>query len=239
MSDQKESSSQVNSHPTLRKISRVDYTGLDSSTGRYDYKERFYSCRNTQNTEGLWSLSTSPSSTASTSPTTAVPLSVELSCSTLNYTEPSVFDTSDSSHTIIVNTMEDDTTVAKRDEEEVDTAEEDEQWEVLEDELSDFLEENSTVPLNSQDIDKYIERLEEYRRGYKRVERALKKKVSNSYYSTYYVNRLDQILYKIKDCIKEAKNSKIRLRENESKLEYNDRTLKERQMREVAKNECN
>ena len=90
----------------------------------------------------------------------------------------------------------------------------------------------SSLPLNSNDIDKYIERLEEYRRGYKRIERALKKKVSTNYYELNYNYRLNQVLYKIKDCIRHAMESKLKLRENESQLEIDARNLKERQMRE-------
>ena len=70
MNNQNSSSQNNNEYRVLRDISRVDYTGLDSTTGRYDYRERFYTCRGSTSAQGLWSLSTSPSSSASTSPTT-------------------------------------------------------------------------------------------------------------------------------------------------------------------------
>ena len=233
MSDQNPSSSQGdNNNPNLRDIPRFNYKGLDSTTGRYNYKERFYSCRVSQSTQGLWSLSTSPSSSRSTSPTTPVPISVEVSHSILTPIVQSVFDISGILHNNS-NTMEEtDGVFAKQEDEVFDTTDEDEQWEVLEDELGDFLDENSSLPLNSDDIDKYIERLEEYRRGYKLLDRAIKKKVSVNYYATRYHQSLDQVLYKIKGCIKHAKDSKVKLRDHETKLVHNDRSLKERQLNE-------
>ena len=72
----------------------------------------------------------------------------------------------------------------------------------------------------------------EYRRGYKRIERALKKKDSTNYYDLYYNHRLNQVLYRIKDCIRLAIESKLKLRGNESQLEIITRNIKERQMRE-------
>ena len=196
MSDQNPSSSQGdNNNPNLRDIPRFNYTGLDSTTSRYNYKERFYSCRGSQSTQGLWSLSTSPSSSRSTSPTTPVPISVEISHSILTPIVQSVFDISGILHNS--NTMEDTEGAIEKTEDEVfDTTEEDEQWEVLEDELGDFLDENSSLPLNSDDIDKYIERLEEYRRGYKLLDRAIKKKVSVNYMPLVIISHL------IKFCIK-------------------------------------
>ena len=225
MSNQYPESSQGNNQSRLRNIARVDYTGQDT-TGRYDYRERFYSCRGSQSTQGLWSLSTSSSSSRSTSPTPVVPLSVELAAAIL--TPLHVFDSPRDNRNI---TMEEvDNNEIKL--EDIDTSAEDEQWEILEDELSDFLEENNQLSLNAEDINSYIERLEEFRRGYKTVERSLKKKVSSTAFASRYLIPVDNVLDKIKRCIKHAKESKIQLREHEQKIISGDRSLKERQLRE-------
>ena len=242
MSDQHPNSSQSKDNlPNLRDIPRFNYTGLDSTTGRYNYRERFYSCQASRSNQELESVSTSASSSRTTSPTNQIPISVEISRLTFTPGVQNAFDISESPH--FISTMSEDQDnvgvgeegrkVEGEDEVEVfDTTEEDEQWEILEDELGDFLDENTSLPLNSDDIDRYIERLEEYRRGYKRLERTLKKKVSIKYYNYHYSNPFDQVLYRIKECIKHAKNRKTQLREHETKLDFNDRTLKDRQVKE-------
>ena len=108
-------------------------------------------------------------------------------------------------------------------------ADEEEELEILMEEFSDFLDENKieVITMSAEDYDVYVNRMEEYRKLYKGLERKIKKKISLGSFKRRYENGLATAIDNIKRCITEAKRRKARLRENAMKGELSELSARE------------
>ena len=115
-------------------------------------------------------------------------------------------------------------------------ADEEEELEMLMEEFGDFLDENKMefITMSAEDYDVYVNRMEEYRKLYKVLERKIKKKISLDSFRRRYEHALASAIDNIKRCIMEAKKRKARLRENMMNGELSE--LSARESERLSKN---
>ena len=223
---------------------QIDYEAL-GETGERVYKERYCVHRATSNTT-LTSSSTAEQSSALGSPARG---------SHTNTVETDEFQLQPSSlektvqHFLNTSIMdEDDDTVHDRlnsptsnqDDEETqkvpiavhtghnEVEEEHEQLVLLEEDFSDYLDEHrlEQMTMNTEDLNEYISRMEEYRKLYRTIDKSIKKKIKEEIYNQNYYNVFDYSLKLIKKCILQAIEKKSAMREESVQEELNKRDAK-------------
>ena len=202
----------------IPKSEQNDYKVL-GNTGAYVYKERFSIHRVPPNILEPTSSSNTddyvPVSPATSSPerNTAEKFQVNLRPSPLDRTV----------RHLNISSMDDDDQkspmAAKTAYEEIE--EEHEQLVLLEDDLSDFLDENriDVTTMNAEDLDTYVSRMEEYRKLYKMIDKNIHKKISDELYNEKYRNLFGSSLKLIKQCIVQAKEKKSSMRQRDAEEE--------------------
>ena len=217
--------SHSNTHRRLRDIPSLDYRQLHE-TGARNYRDRFTVRRSTthENPE-------SDCSSNASSPTSSI-VSSQSTEETQNQLPSTTFELRQS---LLVDASFKMSTDDAHDVEGVEVSEEEEQLEILQDELNDFLDENriNVNAMSAEDYDAYIERMEEYRKKYKTVERTLKKKVDATLYKDDYSMTINDALNGIKNCIMEAKSRKSQLRQTAMSFELAEKASKEQQRKET------
>ncbi len=206
----------------IPKSEQNDYKVL-GNTGAYVYKERFNIHRVPPN---ILEPSSNTDDYVPVSPATSSPerntaeFQVNLRPSPLDRTV----------RHLNISSMDDDDDqkspmAAKTDYEEIE--EEHEQLVLLEDDLSDFLDENriDVTTMNAEDLDTYVSRMEEYRKLYKMIDKNIRKKISDELYKQKYSNLFGSSLKLIKQCIMQAKEKKSSMRQRDAEEETIKRNL--------------
>ena len=212
--------------------SQINYKELHT-TGKYIYKERFCSLRTNTNVNPV-DQDSSTNSTRSVSPQSS---EVDQLLVSPNSLDEDLNLLSESLHLLstmnTANTEED----VNKSHGIVEVEDEEEELEILDDELRDFLDENKldTSTLSPEDFDYFVDRLENYRKGYKRIERSIRKK-NQDLFERLYEGPIAKVLDTIKCYIIDAKNMKGHIRTKELTALSNEESFKEKvRLNEIAK----